>query len=462
MAGIEDVATPDDGVELPADTWTVAELNAEIGAVLAEQADRFPAYVIGEVADVDEYPFGTFFDLADPDDEAVIGCLAWSQVLDSFDHELTAGTTTIVRAEVDFYAERGDCQLMVQGFWPIGEGARTQAVAELRAALAEEGLLDEARKQPLPEYPSCIGVVTSPTGSAREDVATTVQERHPGLPIKLCGATVQGEDAVPSLVGAVRTLESDPAVDVIVVTRGGGADTDLWCFNEEPVVRAIADTTTPVLVAIGHEDDQVLAQAVADAREKTPTAAAVATAPDLAAVTASVVRLERRVADAYGALVEDRLTAYERQVETAMAALEQAVATRRAERRQARQRAADLERWLSQAYETLVEDRLGALEHRLDGALRDIEHAAETDAVTARAARGRIGDLEARIDQAYRAGVTRELDVIDARIDRAYRDLEADARIEAGTAQARRLRVAVGVLLAILLLGVLAVALGLL
>lgn len=102
-----------------------------------------------------------------------------------------------MKAEVDSYAEHGDCQLMVQGFWPIGEGARTQAVAELRATLAEEGLLDEARKQPLPEHPSCIGVVTSPTGSAREDVATTVQERHPGLPIKLCGATVQGEDGVP-------------------------------------------------------------------------------------------------------------------------------------------------------------------------------------------------------------------------------------------------------------------------
>lgn len=164
---------------------------------------------------------------------------------------------------------------------------------------------------------------------------------------------------------------------MIVVTRGGGADTDLWCFNEELVVRAIADTTTPVLVAIGHEDNQVLAEAVADAREKTPTAAAVATTPDLTEVTASVARLERRVAEAYGALVDNRLASYERQVETVMSALEQAAATRRAERRQVHQRAADLERRLSQAYQTLVDDRLAALEHRLDGALRDIEHAAE-------------------------------------------------------------------------------------
>lgn len=411
MADIEDAPTAEDGVQLPDSMWTVAELNAEIGAVLAEHADRFPTYVLGEVADVDQYDFGTFFDLADPNGDAVIACLAWSRVVDASEHELTAGTTTLVEAEVDFYAERGDCQLLVAGYWPIGEGARAQAVAQLRSTLEDDGLLDDDRKQALPPYPTCIGVVTSLAGSARDDITTTIHDRHPGIRIKLCGATVQGEDAVPSLVGAVQTLETDPTVDVLVITRGGGADTDLWCFNEEPVVRAIAETTTPVLVAIGHEDDQVLAEAVADARAMTPTAAAVATTPELAAIRATVAQLEARITDAYATLVDEQLGAYERTIDTALTALRHAAATRRAERRQAYQRAADLERRIHQAYVTLVD---------------------------------------------------RDLDRLDARVESAYRDLEADARIQAGTAEARRLRIAVAVLLVILLLGGLAVAVGLL
>lgn len=418
MAGVEEVDDAEDAPtasveleDLPGDTWTVAELNREIEVVLSEQADRFPTYVVGEVADVDRYAFGTFFDLADPDDEAVISCLAWSQHVESFEQDVEAGTTTVVRANIDYYAERGDCRLMVDGYWPIGEGDRARAVAQLRAALDEEGLFDEERKLALPPYPTCVGVVTSLSGSAREDVTSTIHDRNPGVRIKLCGATVQGDAAVASLVGAVRTLETDPAVDVIVVTRGGGADTDLWCFDEEPVVRAVADTTTPVVAAIGHEDDQVLTEAVADERAMTPTAAGVVAAPELAAVRATVAELERRIAAAYEAFVDDRLAAYERRLDAELTALEHAVATRRVERRQSLQRGADLER---------------------------------------------------RVHRAYRALVARELGSLEARVDRAYRELQAEARFEAKRVEAKRLRVAVVVLLVILVLGSLAVAGGLL
>lgn len=409
MANAEDAAVTGEDPGLPADTWTVAELNREIDAVLTEYDERFPTYVVGEIADVDRYHFGTFFDLADLDEEAVISCLAWSRVVESADHELAAGTKTVVRAEVDFYAERGECKLVATDYWPIGEGERTRQVAKLRATLDEEGLLDDERKRPLPPYPTCIGVVTSLAGSAREDLTATVHERHAGVRIKLCGATVQGEDAVPSVVGALRTLERDTAVDVIVVTRGGGADTDLWCFDEEPVVRAIADATTPVVAAIGHEDDEVLAEAVADARAMTPTAAAVETTPELADVRATVADLERRISDAYRGLVEDRLVAYRRAVDTALTALEHAAATRRAERRRAHQRAAD---------------------------------------------------LEVRIDRAYATLVAGDLDALESRIEGAVRDVDVERRLEAKRTEARRLRVAVAVLAAIVLVGSIAVATG--
>ena len=406
MAGVDDEVEGQalDTAEIPEDAWSVAELNAEIEAVLGAASDRFPTYVVGEIADVNPYPYGTFFELSDIEGEETISCLAWRNAREKFDHELTEGTAAIVRAVVDFYPEQGNTQLSVKDYWPAGESERMKELEALREELAAAGLLDEARKQSLPTYPGCIGVVTSLTGSAREDFTSTVRHRQPGVTIKLCGATVQGDNAVPSLVGAIHRLETDPEVDVLVVTRGGGSDTDLWCFNEEPLVRAIADCSTPCVVAVGHEDDETLSEAVADRRAMTPTDAGVATTSDMAEVRQRLAQLEVRVETAYRGVVDDVLDGYARRVETALTALEQEVA-------------ADL------------------------------------------ATLQRAADLESRIDQAYRTRVERDVAALDTRIENGYRDLEADVKVQAGTAEARRLRVVVAVLLAILLLGAAAVLL---
>lgn len=452
MAGTDDSITVEDG-DLEASAWSVARLNREIERVLQDADDRFPTYVYGEVSEVNPYDFGTFFELRDLEKDAVISCIAWSPTVSSFNQPLEEGMAAIVRASVDFYAERGDTQLVVSGYWPTGDSDRAQELEALRSQLEREGLLDDVRKRPLPEYPGCIGVVTSLSGSAREDFVSAVRGRSPGVTVKLCGATVQGENAVASLVGAILQVERDPDVDVLVVTRGGGSDADLWCFNEEPIVRAIADCSTPVVVAVGHEDDETLAEAVADRRAMTPTDAGVTTTPNFESVRESAGQLELRVESAYTALVDERLADHERRIDAAKTAVEQRVAAREATRR----RAADLEQRISRAYEALVGDQLAAFDQWLETAFSDLEHAAETDAVTARAARRRIGDLEARIDQAYNRRVEREVDAVEARIDAAYRDVEADARIEAGTAEARRLRIVVAVLLALLVLGTLLV-----
>ena len=398
MADADEGTLAADTEDIPEDAWSVADLNAEIDAVLQSAQNRFPTYVVGEVADISSYQFGTFFELRDIEAEAKISCIAWSQSIAAFDHDLAEGAAAVVRARVDFYSERGDTQLVVSDYWPLGESDRVKELAELRAELEEEGLLGDERKQDLPEYPSCVGVVTSLSGSAREDFTSTVRGRQPGVTIKLCGATVQGDNAVPSLVGAIQRLESDPNVDVIVVTRGGGSDTDLWCFNEEPVVRAIADCSTPVVVAVGHEDDETLSEAVADRRAMTPTDAGVATTPNMAEVRQRLGQLEVRVDTAYRGVVDDQLEGYERRVESAFTALQQEEAAK----------------------------------------FSDLQRAA---------------DLEARIDQAYRAKISRDVERLDSRIENAYRDVEAEAKVEAGTAEARRLRVVVAVLLAILLLG---------
>lgn len=337
--------------------------------------------------------------------------------------------------------------MTVQSFWPVGESDRSQDLAALRKTLESEGLFLDERKRSIPEYPDTVGVVTSLSGSAREDFREAIRSRDPRITITVCGATVQGDTAVQSIISGIQRLETDPSVDVIVVTRGGGADVDLWAFNEEPVVRAIADCATPTVVAIGHEDDETLAEHVADRRAMTPTDAGVTVAPRIDRVRQHAQAVERRIETAYTDLVESRLTEFERRIDAAVTGIEQATVTHRA----VRQRANDLERRVATAYDGLIETRLTRLDGRIDDAARAIEHDAKRDAVTARAARGRVRGLERRIDRAYQSRIEQDLDALDWRIEDAYREVEMDATIAAETTEARRLRVVVLILVILLL-----------
>ena len=245
---------------------------------------------------------------------------------------------------------------------------------------------------------------------------------------------------------------------MIVVTRGGGADADLWCFNEEPVVRAIADCVTPTVVAVGHEDDETLAEAVADHRSMTPTDAGVAVVPDLAAVRQRVAGVEHRVDRAFTMVVTDRVAAVTQRLDAGLRTVKQRARTVEA----TRQRTMDLEHRIAVAYDARVSSRLTAIETRVNDAYQAVAHAAETEAVTAQAARGRILGLESRIETAYQTRVDRKLDALEARIENGYREIEADARVEAGRSEARRLRIAVVLLLVVLGVTLLALAVGVL
>ncbi len=450
---------------VPDGTWTVGQLNTEIEQALADASDRFPTYVVGEVGEVDHYDFGTFFELRDTEEEPSIACLAWAGAVAGFDHDLAEGVEGVVEAEVDFYPDRGDCQLLVSEYWPLGESTRQQELDQLRAELAAEGLFAGERKKEIPAHPSCLGLVTSPAGSAREDVWATVSERSPRTDVRLCGASVQGERAVPSLVEAVESLDPDPAVETLILTRGGGADSDLRAFDAEPLVRAVAACSTPVVVAVGHEDDQTLVEAVADARAMTPTEAGVVATTPVEDVLGELAALERRVVRGYDSRVESRLAELTRRIDAAHESL-----THRVQQRDAvRDRAHDLGRRVTLAYDGVVTDRLGeldariergyrvlarnrlgALERRLDSALAERELTAESEATTARVVHGRLGDIEARIDGAFRARTTRELDTLERRIESAYRELETSTRTRKRETEARRLRVVVAVLAVLL------------
>jgi len=184
------------------------------------------------------------------------------------------GDAVVVRGKLSIYPPRGACQVQVLTMVPQGRGELRVAYEKLREKLGREGLFDQERKRPLPEFPRTIGVVTSPVGAAIKDILQVLQRRFQGLRILLNPVRVQGEGAAAEIAAAIAELSGLAGVEVIIVGRGGGSSEDLWAFNEETVVRAIAASSVPVISAVGHETDWTLSDLAADHRAPTPSAAA--------------------------------------------------------------------------------------------------------------------------------------------------------------------------------------------
>ncbi|HEY0974858.1 MAG TPA: exodeoxyribonuclease VII large subunit [Solimonas sp.] len=192
------------------------------------------------------------------------------------------GDAVLVRAQVSVYTARGDLQLICEHLEPAGQGALLRAFEELKRKLAGEGLFDEHLKRELPALPRAIGLVTSGSGAAIQDVLTTLSRRYPLAPVYLYPVPVQGAEAPPAIVRALHRLPLEaPQVDVLLLVRGGGSLEDLWAFNDERVARAIRACAVPVISGVGHETDTTIADFAADLRAPTPTAAAERVAPDL-------------------------------------------------------------------------------------------------------------------------------------------------------------------------------------
>jgi exodeoxyribonuclease VII large subunit len=189
--------------------------------------------------------------------------------------KLHDGLEVICRGRLDLYPPRGSYQLVVDELQPKGMGALELALRQRREKLAQEGLFDPARKRRLPAFPKRIGVVTSPTGAALRDFLQVLRRRWRGVEVLVFPARVQGECAVDEVVAGIKSANRiAPPLDVLVIARGGGSIEDLWCFNEEAVVRGIAASNIPTISAIGHEIDVTLADLVADVRALTPSEAA--------------------------------------------------------------------------------------------------------------------------------------------------------------------------------------------
>ena len=190
------------------------------------------------------------------------------------------GMRVRLTGNVSVYERDGNYQLYVDSMAPDGLGDLSAAFAKLREKLMLEGLFEESRKKLIPFMPKAVGVVTSPTGAALRDIVTVAKRRHPGIPLLLAPAQVQGEEAPQQIVRGIELLDRSGRVDVIVIGRGGGSIEELWAFNDERVVRAVAAAATPIVSAVGHQTDFTLSDFAADLRAATPSQAAELVVPD--------------------------------------------------------------------------------------------------------------------------------------------------------------------------------------
>jgi exodeoxyribonuclease VII large subunit len=212
--------------------------------------------------------------------------------------KLAEGTQVVVRAKPSFYTGRGTFSLRVSEIRAVGMGELLERIERLRRLLDAEGLFDPRRKRPLPFLPTTIGLITGRASAAEHDVTTVAARRWPAVRFAVRNTAVQGPTAVPQIVEALRALDADPEIDVIVIARGGGSMEDLLPFYDETLCRAIAACTTPVVSAVGHEPDNPLTDLVADLRAATPTDAAKRIVPDTAAEQARLDDLRGRAARA--------------------------------------------------------------------------------------------------------------------------------------------------------------------
>ena len=218
------------------------------------------------------------------------------------------GLRVRLAGNVSVYERDGNYQLYVESMLPDGLGDLSAAFAKLREKLLAEGLFDESRKQPIPVMPKAIGVVTSPTGAALRDIVTVARRRHGGIPIILVPAQVQGEEAPEQIVRGIELLDRSGRVDVIVIGRGGGSIEELWAFNDERVVRAVAAAVTPLVSAVGHQTDFTLSDFAADLRAATPSQAAELVVPDRLELLRRLSAARRRLNQALRhRLIERRL-----------------------------------------------------------------------------------------------------------------------------------------------------------
>ena len=264
-----------------------------------------PLWVRGEISDFKSHRNGHwYFSLRDA--EARVRCVMWRGDVQRAPTRPTDGMLVTAFGQLTVYTAGGDLQLRVTRLGAEGDGLWRKALDETLARLRADGLLDEARKRPLPRLPKVVAVVTSPDGAALQDIRAVAARRFSAVQLVLVPAKVQGDGTADELVRAMQQIERWGGADVVIIGRGGGAREDLWAFNDERVARAVAACSVPVIAAVGHEVDVTVVDLVADLRAATPSAAAEAAVPERAALVREVASLQGRLTAATSRALQRR------------------------------------------------------------------------------------------------------------------------------------------------------------
>ncbi len=289
---------------------TVTQLNMYIGTLLDRDDVLSAISVRGEISNFKHHSSGhMYFSLKDS--ESVVRCVMFRTAASRVKFRPEDGMKIIARGRVSVYPATGQYQIYVENMEPDGIGALYVAYEQLKAKLASEGLFDSDRKRSVPPYPSKIGIVTSQTGAAIQDLLNILKRRYPIAEVTLYPALVQGDGAAETLIDGIRYFTRHKP-DVIIIGRGGGAIEDLWCFNDETLAREIAACDVPVISAVGHETDFTICDFVADLRAPTPSAAAELAVPDVKAILKQIENDRARLYQAVDRRFDQARTRLER------------------------------------------------------------------------------------------------------------------------------------------------------
>ena len=282
--------------------YGIADITRRIASLLRGESDLQNVWIAGEVSQFSQPSSGhLYFTLKD--DRAQLACIMWASTARRHRWLPEPGDQIQALGKVDVYEARGQYQFIASRFIPAGRGSLFAQFERLKARFAQEGLFRSDRKRSLPAYPQRIGIVTSPEADALRDVLRTLQNRWPVVEVVLFPSLVQGNEAPPALVRALQTAEAYHAsrqpLDAVLLVRGGGSAEDLWAFNDEDVVYAVAHHAVPIVTGVGHETDFALVDFVSDVRASTPTGAAMEVVPDRAELIQALIqvrgRLQRRM-----------------------------------------------------------------------------------------------------------------------------------------------------------------------
>lgn len=275
-------------------TLSVSQLNEYVRRVLQLDPMLHGISIRGEISNLKLHQTGTlFFTLKD--EEAAISCVMYPQAVQSLQAAPFDGMKVTASGSVSLYARSGQYQFYADRLQAQGVGVLYERLMALKTKLSAEGLFERERKQPLPSYVDTIGVVSSPTGAVIHDIMNVSLRRDPQARILLCPVRVQGMGAAQEVAQAIELLDRLPSVSVIVIARGGGSIEDLWTFNEEIVVRAVAACSKPIVSAVGHETDVTLCDLAADLRVPTPSAAAECVVAERADLIAGIESIRIRL-----------------------------------------------------------------------------------------------------------------------------------------------------------------------